>query len=76
MASFKFLTEQDYDKTHKQYVIEVTVDLGDDDVRAYEQTVVLEPKTADEKGQEYADEMESELRKQKEANKPKDSEEE
>lgn len=67
MAKFKFLSESETeDKAITQYQLEVTVDLGDKDVRTYEQTVVFKTTEADEKAQEYADEMEQALLKQKE----------
>ena len=68
MAEVKFLSETptEDDKVH-QYQIEVTADLGDGDVQTHVQDVIFNPDEAQEKAQEYADEMESELKKQKEA---------
>lgn len=67
MAEVKFLSESEYDGETHQYVIEVTADLGDGDVRRYEQTVVFEAEKAQELAQSYADEMEKQLKEQKAA---------
>ena len=67
MATFQFLSEAEYDETHHIYSLEVTSDLGDDDIRVHVQDVLFKPTEADEKAQEYADQMEKELKEQKEA---------
>ena len=68
MAEVKFLSETptEDEKVH-QYQIEVTADLGDDDVQTHVQDVVFNPEEAHEKAQEYADQMESDLKEQKAA---------
>lgn len=66
MAEFKFLSESETEeKGVTQYQLEVTVDLGDKDVRTYEQTVVFKADEAEEKAQEYADQMETDLKQAK-----------
>lgn len=66
MAEFKILSESEYDKEHQLCSIEVKVDLGDDGVRTYVQDVIFEKGKVNEKGQEYADSLESDLKEQQE----------
>lgn len=66
MAEFKILSESEYDKDRQLCSIEVKVDLGDDGVRTYVQDVIFEKGKVDERGQEYADSLESDLKEQQE----------
>jgi hypothetical protein len=61
MATYKFLSESEYDETHKQYNLEVTATVSEDDVRVYEQQVIFKEATKDAQAQAYADELEAAL---------------
>ena len=65
MAEYQFFSETELDENSHQFQIEVTADLGDGDVQKHLRDVVFEPDSAHEKAQEYADELEAELKKQK-----------
>lgn len=65
MAKFEILSQSEYDESHQLCTIKVTADLGDDDVRSYDQDVIFETSKVEAKAQEYADELESALKEQK-----------
>lgn len=65
MAKFGILAQSEYDESHQLCTIKVTADLGDDDVRSYDQDVIFETSKVEAKAQEYADELESALKEQK-----------
>lgn len=67
MAEFKIVSQSEYDDKHQLCTLEVTVDLGNDGVRAYTQDVILETGKVEKKAQEYADELESGLKAQQES---------
>lgn len=65
MAKFGILAQSEYDESHQLCTIKVTADLGDDDVRSYDQDVIFETPKVEVRAQEYADQLESDLKDQK-----------